>query len=258
MNDVDVELNVILEQIKYGTKNVCKLLKMTTKTMYTLIEFATRSKLNLIIVLIICGASYKNCPYTRYVFDFLISKSIPVLKWLGEVTGFNDAVLDLFTWLQDVLGITALLSLMQSIITMIPDAIATATAAATAGTTAATADIIRGTTDNIVQQLANNNAAAQIAAAAADGVAPGAIAGLLQGIGQGVGNTGLTLIVQGLVGIAIRGQQHLPQIGLGGRKRRRHTSTHKKRSKTKRRMNHNKRRLTKKRHNKRTKSRTKQ
>jgi hypothetical protein len=80
---------------------------------------------------------------------------------------------------------------------------------------------------------------------------------LLNSAGRAAGNTGLTLLVEGLVGMAVRGQP-LPRIGVGGRKKRRRTMRQKKRNQTKRRVKHGKRRQTKKRQNKRTKTRSKQ
>jgi hypothetical protein len=243
------------------TRVVGKFLVFLSRNLYRFIEFATRSKLNLFIVLSICGILRTNSPVMKKLFDFLISHSGVALRWFGEITGFNDAVISFFTWLKDSIGITDLITLMEQIMNMIPDAIARASeAAAKAGAEAAgglAANVIKDAAAEIVSNIASSNAAAAAANAAAAQGGEGLLGGLLNGAGRAAGNTGLTLLVEGLVGMAVRGQQ-LPRIGVGGRKKRRRTMRHKKRSQTKRRVKHGKRRQTKKRQNKRTKTRSKQ
>jgi len=232
-----------------------------SRNLYRFIEFATRSKLNLFIVLSICGILRTNSPVMKKLFDFLISHSGVALRWFGEITGFNDAVISFFTWLKDSIGITDLITLMEQIMNMIPDAIARASeAAAAAGAEAAgglAANVIKDAAAEIVSNIASSNAAAAAANAAAAQGGEGLLGGLLNGAGRAAGNTGLTLLVEGLVGMAVRGQP-LQRIGVGGRKKRRRTMRQKKRNQTKRRVKHGKRRQTKKRQNKRTKSRSKQ
>jgi hypothetical protein len=243
------------------TRVVGKFLVFLSRNLYRFIEFATRSKLNLFIVLSICGILRTNSPVMKKLFDFLILHSGVALRWFGEITGFNDAVISFFTWLKDSIGITDLITLMEQIINMIPDAIARASeAAAKAGAEAAgglAANVIKDAAAEIVSNIASSNAAAAAANAAAAQGGEGLLGGLLNGAGRAAGNTGLTLLVEGLVGMAVRGQQ-LPRIGVGGRKKRRRTMRQKKRSQTKRRVKHGKRRQTKKRQNKRTKTRSKQ
>jgi hypothetical protein len=238
-----------------------KFLVFLSRNLYRFIEFATRSKLNLFIVLSICGALRTNSPVMKKLFDFLILHSGVALKWFGEITGFNDAVISFFTWLKDSIGITDLIALMEQIINMIPDAIARASEAATkAGVEAASglaANVIKDAAAEIVRDIASSNAATAAAAAANAPGGDGLLHGLLTSAGRAAGNTGLTLLVEGLVGMAVRGQP-LPRIGVGGRKKRRRTMRQKKRNQTKRRVKHGKRRQTKKRQNKRTKTRSKQ
>lgn len=249
-----------------GVKGVFKSAVFAGKNLYRILSFATASKLNLIIVLGICGALYNNCPYAAYVFDFLMSRTLPIIKFLGRVTGFNAGIVNLFNGLKNALGIDELINLLASIKTAIP-----------------TTEQIQ----EIIEQAVKETADA--AKEAAKGVAAGAAASLardkiIETMFNRVVETAATTTTPGiaerLLNVAVSGAANgLSQVGIrslietalsasspafaalqngAGKKRRRRTMRHKKRSQTKRRVKHGKRRQTKKRQNKRTKTRSKQ
>jgi hypothetical protein len=234
-------------------------------------------------VLCICGAAYKNCPYAAYVFDFLISSTLPAIKFLGRVTGFNDVVINVFKWLGSALGVDKLIELLEAIKTAIPtaeqiqkiieDATTEAADAAkeaakgVAGLTAA--GIARDGIIKLMMTTLNENAATtETLATAMDllNAAPQAAPSVLQtmltaaasGVGNGVGQSAGYLGVRSLIGAVVGTNPAFAELQNGGRKKRRRTMRHKKRNQTKRRAKHGKYSQTKKRQNKRTKSRSKQ
>ena len=256
----------------------CRSLVTAGTTIYKILNFATRSKLNMIIVLGICGAAYKNCPYAAYVFDFLISNSLPAIRYLGQVTGFSDGIINVFKWLGSALGIDKLIELLEAIKTAIPSAdeikaiieeAAKETAKGVAGLTAANTarDLIINRMMTTLQETAANtetlNTAMDLLNSAAPQAAPSVLQTMLtaaaSGVGSGVGQSAGYLGVRSLIGAVVGTNPAFAALQNGaGKKRRRRTMRHKKRNQTKRRVKHGKRRQTKKRQNKRTKTRSKQ
>lgn len=270
MSGVDSELLEILGLIKNcgeaGVRVAFKSAVFAGKNLYKILAFATASKLNLIIVLGICGTLYNNCPYAAYVFDFLISRTLPIIKFLGRVTGFNAGIVNLFNGLKNALGIDELINLLASIKAAIPTAeqiqeiieqaaketadAAKEAAAGVAGMTAA--GIAR---DRIIDAMFN-----RVVETAATTTTPGIAERLLNvavsGAANGLSQVGIRSLIETALSASNPAFAAL-QNG-AGRKKRHRTMRQKKRSQTKRRVKHGKRRQTKKRQNKRTKTRSKQ
>ena len=278
MSGVNDEFLEITRIIMTCGKGVFNSVVVAGKNLYRILAFATASKLNLIIVLGICGALYNNCPYAAYVFDFLISRTLPIIKFLGHVTGFSAGIVNLFKWLGSALGIDKLIELLEAIKTAIPSAeeikaiieeAAKETAKGVAGLTAANTarDFIINRMMTTLQETAANtetlNTAMDLLNAAAPQAAPSVLQTMLtaaaSGVGSGVGQTAGYLGVRSLIGVVVGTNPAFAALqNGGGKKRRRRTMRHKKRSQTKRRVKHGKRRQTKKRQNKRTKTKSKQ
>ena len=242
----------------------CRSLVTAGSIIYRILEFATRSKLNMIIVLSICGAAYKNCPYAAYIFDFLISKSLPAIRWFGQITGFTDGVIAFFSWLGEITGISALLGLipqlvelLQGLKDMIPNIAGAANdLASAAGAGIARDELARQVTERLIAQ--NSELIGILQTPAPQSLINTIMGGAAEGLSRAGVTTGLQLLVHGAINAAQRaGTINLLQNG-AGRKKRRRTMRQKKRNQTKRRVKHGKRRQTKKRQNKRTKSRSKQ
>jgi hypothetical protein len=266
MSGVNSELLEILGIIKNcgkaGVRVAFKSAVFAGENLYKILAFATASKLNLIIVLGICGTLYNNCPYAAYVFDFLISRTLPIIKFLGRVTGFNAGIVNLFNGLKNALGIDELINLLASIKAAIP-----------------TAEQIQEIIDQAVRETADaaKEAAKGVAGMTAAGIARDRI---IDAMFNRVVETATPGIAERLLNVAVSGAANgLSQVGIrslietalsasnptfaalqngAGRKKRRRTMRQKKRSQTKRRVKHGKRRQTKKRQNKRTKTRSKQ
>jgi hypothetical protein len=272
--EVDEEFFQILKTIggcsKAALGGGLKTAVFAGKNLYKLLEFATASKLNLLIVLGICGAAYKNCPYAAYVFDFLISSTLPAIKFLGRVTGFNDGIINLFKLLGSALGIDKLIELLEAIKAAIPSAEAIQEIIDNAKEQAIAA-VGEGVEQLTTEAKEAAKAAAGVAAAAkardliiesmfnkipveTTGVAERLLNAVVGGAASGMSQVGVRTIIGAALNAAHPG---LPAL-TGGRKKRRRTMRHKKRNQTKRRVKHGKRHQTKKRQNKRTKSRTKQ
>ena len=266
---VDDNLLEILEIIKncgkVGVSGVFHSAVIAGKNLYKILAFATASKLNLLIVLGICGALYKNCPYAAYVFDFLISKTLPILNFLGDVTGFNDAILNLFNAFKTAVGIDDLIALLASIKEAIPTAeeLNDLIAGAVKDAKDAAKDAAKGVAgmtaankarDLIIDEVMRRWGEGQVTQV--PGLAERLLNVAVSGVANGMGQTGVRSLIGHVLNAANPGFAAL-QNG-GGKKRRRRTMRHKKRSQTKRRVKHGKRRQTKKRQNKRTKTRSKQ
>ena len=269
MSGVDDKLLEILGIIKncgkVGVKRVFLSAKIAGKNLYRILAFATASKLNLLIVLGTCGALYKNCPYAAYIFDFLISKTLPILNFLGDVTGFNDAILNLFNAFKTALGIDDLIALLASIKEAIPTAeelnglIADAVKEAADAAKDAAAGVAGMTAANKARELIIDEVMrrwGQGQVAQVPGLAERLLNVAVSGVANGMGQTGVRSLIGHVLNAANPGFAAL-QNG-GGKKRRRRTMRHKKRSQTKRRVKHGMRRQTKKMQNKRTKTRSKQ
>jgi len=270
MSGVDSELLEIIGIIKNcgeaGVRVAFKSAVFAGKNLYKILAFATASKLNLIIVLGICGTLYNNCPYAAYVFDFLISRTLPIIKFLGSVTGFNAGIVNLFNGLKNALGIDDLIALLASIKEAIPtteqiqkiieqatiDAAKAAKEAAAGMAVMSAASLAR---DRIIEEMFNRVVATE-AVTAVPGLAERLLNVAVSGVASGVGQTGVRSLL-GHVLSATNPAFAALQNG-GGRKKRRRTMRQKKRNQTKRRVKHGKRRQTKKRQNKRTKTRSKQ
>ena len=242
----------------------CRSLVTAGSIIYRILEFATRSKLNMIIVLSICGAAYKNCPYAAYIFDFLISKSLPAIRWFGQITGFTDGVIAFFSWLGEITGISVLLGLipqlvelLQGLKDMIPNIAGAANdLASAAGAGIARDELARQVTERLIAQ--NSELIGILQTPAPQSLINTIMGGAAEGLSRAGVTTGLQLLVHGAINAAQRaGTINLLQNG-GGRKKRRRTMRQKRRNQTKRRVKHGKRRQTKKRQNKRTKTRSKQ
>jgi len=270
MSGVNSELLEILGIIKNcgeaGVRVAFKSAVFAGKNLYKILAFATASKLNLIIVLGICGTLYNNCPYAAYVFDFLISRTLPIIKFLGRVTGFNAGIVNLFNGLKNALGIDELINLLASIKAAIPTAeqiqeiieqaaketadAAKEAAAGVAGMTAAS--LAR---DRIIDAMFN-----RVVETAATTTTPGIAERLLNvavsGAANGLSQVGIRSLIETALSASNPAFASL-QNG-AGRKKRRRTMRQKKRNQTKRRVKHGKRRQTKKRQNKRNKTRSKQ
>jgi hypothetical protein len=270
MSGVDSELLEILGIIKncgeVGVRVAFKSAVFAGKNLYKILAFATASKLNLIIVLGICGTLYNNCPYAAYVFDFLISRTLPIIKFLGRVTGFNAGIVSLFNGLKNALGIDDLIALLASIKEAIPTAekiqeIIEQAAKETAEAAKEAAKGVAGMTaaglarDRIIDAMFNKVVATE-AVTAVPGLTERLLNVAVSGVASGVGQTGVRSLL-GHVLSATNPAFAALQNG-GGRKKRRRTMRQKKRNQTKRRVKHGKRRQTKKRQNKRTKTRSKQ
>lgn len=225
----------------------CRSLVTAGTTIYKILNFATRSKLNMIIVLGICGAAYKNCPYAAYVFDFLISNSLPAIRYLGQVTGFSDGIINVFKWLGSALGIDKLIELLEAIKTAIPSAdeikaiieeAAKETAKGVAGLTAANTarDLIINRMMTTLQETAANtetlNTAMDLLNSAAPQAAPSVLQTMLtaaaSGVGSGVGQSAGYLGVRSLIGAVVGTNPAFAALQNGaGKKRRRRTMRHK-------------------------------
>ena len=268
MSGVDDKLLEILGIIKncgkVGVTRVFLSAKIAGENLYKILAFATASKLNLLIVLGTCGALYKNCPYAAYIFDFLISKTLPILNFLGDVTGFNDAILNLFNAFKTALGIDDLIALLASIKEAIPTAeelnglIADAVKEAADAAKDAAAGVAGMTAANKARELIIDEVMrrwGQGQVAQVPGLAERLLNVAVSGVANGMGQTGVRSLIGHVLNAANPGFAALQN---GGGKKRRRTMRHKKRSQTKRRVKHGKRRQTKKRQNKRTKTRSKQ
>ena len=258
-------LGIIKNCGKVGVTRVFLSAKIAGENLYKILAFATASKLNLLIVLGTCGALYKNCPYAAYIFDFLISKTLPILNFLGDVTGFNDAILNLFNAFKTALGIDDLIALLASIKEAIPTAeelnglIADAVKEAADAAKDAAAGVAGMTAANKARELIIDEVMrrwGQGQVAQVPGLAERLLNVAVSGVANGMGQTGVRSLIGHVLNAANPGFAAL-QNG-GGKKRRRRTMRHKKRSQTKRRVKQGMRRQTKKRQNKRTKTRSKQ
>jgi hypothetical protein len=268
MSGVDSELLEILGIIKNcgeaGVRVAFKSAVFAGKNLYKILAFATASKLNLIIVLGICGTLYNNCPYAAYVFDFLISRTLPIIKFLGRVTGFNAGIVNLFNGLKNALGIDELINLLASIKAAIPTAeqiqeiieqaareTADAVKEAAAGVAVMSAASLAR--DRIIDAMFNR--VVETAATTTPGIAERLLNVAVSGAANGLSQVGIRSLIETALSAS---NPAFAALQNGGRKKRRRTMRHKKRNQTKRRVKHGKHSQTKKRQNKRTKSRSKQ